>query len=173
MIREARDEDFDRIYEIINDAAIAYKGVIPADRWHEPYMPRDELREQIANGVKFSCYIEADEILGVMGIQDRTDVALIRHAYVATKNRNNGIGSLLLRELIAGEQNPVLIGTWQAARWAIAFYEKNGFTLIDDGVKVGLLRKYWGVPERQIETSVVLADRKFLSAHPECSVPRA
>jgi GNAT superfamily N-acetyltransferase len=173
MIREARDGDFDRIYEIINDAAVAYKGVIPDDRWHEPYMPKGELREQIASGVRFSCYVETGEILGVMGIQDRTDVALIRHAYVATKYRNKGIGSLLLRELIAGEPKPILIGTWQAAHWAIAFYEKNGFTLVDDGVKVGLLRKYWGVPERQIETSVVLADRNFLAAHPEVLATRA
>ena len=173
MIREARAEDFDRMYEIINDASIAYKGVIPADRWHEPYMPKDELREQIANGVNFSCYVDSGEILGVMGIQDRTDVALIRHAYVTTKYRNKGIGSLLLRELIGAETKPVLIGTWQAARWAIAFYEKNGFALVDDDVKAGLLRKYWGVPERQIETSVVLADRKFLAAHPECRLARA
>ncbi len=98
MIRKGADEDFEEIFNIINDAAIAYKGVIPPDRWHEPYMTKEELKAQIEDGVRFSCYVDNDEIIGVMGIQDKTDVELIRHAYVRTKHRNQGIGTLLIRE---------------------------------------------------------------------------
>ena len=110
MIRKGADQDFEEIFKIINDAAIAYKGVIPADRWHEPYMTKEELKAQIEDGVNFSCYVDNNEIIGVMGIQDETDVDLIRHAYVRTKQRNKGIGTLLLRELIKDSTKPILIG---------------------------------------------------------------
>jgi N-acetylglutamate synthase-like GNAT family acetyltransferase len=155
------DEDFEEIFNIINDAAIAYKGVIPPDRWHEPYMTREELRSQIEDGVLFSCYVDDDEIVGVMGIQDKSDVALIRHAYVRTKQRKKGVGTLLLQELIKDIRKPVLIGTWKAADWAIRFYEKHGFRLVEDEEKDRLLKKYWAIPDRQVETSVVLADGKY------------
>jgi N-acetylglutamate synthase-like GNAT family acetyltransferase len=156
MIRRATDEDFEEIFKIINDAAIAYKGVIPPDRWHEPYMYREELQSQIDDGVQFSCYVDNDEILGVMGIQDKPEVALIRHAYVRTKQRKKGVGTLLLQELIKDEKKPILIGTWKAADWAIRFYEKHGFRLVGEKEKDRLLKKYWAIPDRQIETSVVL-----------------
>lgn len=161
MIRLSTEKDFDAIYEIINDAAVAYKGVIPADRWHEPYMPADELREQIADGVTFYCYVDG-QVIGVMGIQDKDDVNLIRHAYVRTAHRNKGIGGKLLKYLTQQAAKPILIGTWKAAVWAIAFYEKHGFAQVSEEEKNRLLKKYWKIPARQVETSVVLADEKFL-----------
>jgi N-acetylglutamate synthase-like GNAT family acetyltransferase len=164
MIRKAIDEDFEEIFNIINDAAIAYKGVIPPDRWHEPYMSREGLRAQIEDGVRFSCYVDNNEIIGVMGIQDKADVTLIRHAYVRTKQRKKGIGSHLLQELIKDSKKPILIGTWKAAAWAIRFYEKHGFRLVEEEEKNRLLKKYWTIPDRQIETSVVLVDGKYRPA---------
>lgn len=161
MIRKATGEDFEEIFNIINEAAMAYKGIIPADRWHEPYMTKKELKTQIEDGVRFSCYVDNNEIIGVMGIQDKADVKLIRHAYVRTKQRNKGVGSLMLRELIKDSTKPILIGTWKAAGWAINFYEKHGFRPVDEEEKNRLLKKYWTIPERQIETSVVLADEKY------------
>jgi N-acetylglutamate synthase-like GNAT family acetyltransferase len=161
MVRPATQKDFQRIYEIINDAAIAYKGIIPADRWHEPYMPQSELEAQIADGVRFNCYLEDGEIVGVMGIQDKGEVNLIRHAYVTTKRRGGGIGSILLRELVESSPKPILIGTWKAADWAIRFYEKHGFTQVSEEDKNRLLKTFWNIPERQIETSVVLKDQRY------------
>ena len=160
MIRKGTDEDFEEIFAIINDAAIAYKGVIPPDRWHEPYMTKEELQAQIEEGVRFSCYVDNNELIGVMGIQDKADVELIRHAYVRTKRRNKGIGTLLLQELIKDAKKPILIGTWKAANWAIRFYEKHGFRLVEEEEKNRLLKKYWAIPDRQVETSVVLVDEK-------------
>jgi GNAT superfamily N-acetyltransferase len=156
MIIAGRIEDFFQIHEIINDAAMAYKGIIPADRWHDPYMPEKELREQIGDGVQFWCYVEGGVMLGVMGIQDKGDVTLIRHAYVRTAARNLGIGGKLLRHLRMLTAKPILIGTWADAAWAIEFYKKQGFRLVTFEEKERLLRKYWKIPERQIETSVVL-----------------
>jgi len=161
MIRKGTDEDFEEIFSIINDAAIAYKGVIPPDRWHEPYMTKEELRAQIEDGVRFSCYVDNNEIIGVMGVQDKADVELIRHAYVRTKQRKKGIGSLLLQELINDAKKPILIGTWKAADWAVRFYEKHGFRLVEEEEKNRLLKKYWAIPDRQAETSVVLVDGKY------------
>jgi N-acetylglutamate synthase-like GNAT family acetyltransferase len=161
MIRTATDEDFEEIFNIINDAATAYKGVIPPDRWHEPYMTKEELQAQIEDGVRFSCYVDNNEIIGVMGIQDKADVELIRHAYVRTKQRKKGIGSLLLQELIKDTKKPILIGTWATAEWAINFYEKHGFRLVEEEEKNRLLKKYWAIPDRQVETSVVLVDGKY------------
>jgi len=161
MIRKGTDEDFEEIFAIINDAAIAYKGVIPPDRWHEPYMTKEELQGQIEEGVRFSCYVDNNELIGVMGIQDKADVELIRHAYVRTKRRNKGIGTLLLQELIKDAKKPILIGTWKAAVWAIRFYEKHGFRLVEEEEKNRLLKKYWAIPDRQVETSVVLVDGRY------------
>jgi N-acetylglutamate synthase-like GNAT family acetyltransferase len=161
MIRPGTDADFDVMAAIINDAAEAYRGVIPADRWHEPYMPPDELRREIQNGVRFWVYEEQGELLGVMGIQDVQDVTLIRHAYVRTANRNGGIGGRLLAELRRLTTRPILIGTWAAAAWAVRFYEKHGFRMVTPEEKNRLLKKYWSIPARQVETSVVLADERW------------
>jgi GNAT superfamily N-acetyltransferase len=164
MIRPCRPDDFEFIYEIVNDAAIAYKGVIPADCWHEPYMGREELQHEIDAGVRFWGYEEdgADTkdvgLVGVMGIQDVKDVTLIRHAYVRTARRGQGIGSQLLAYLRALTDRPILIGTWAAARWAVRFYEKHGFRLVSEEEKNRLLGEYWSIPERQVETSVVLVE---------------
>jgi N-acetylglutamate synthase-like GNAT family acetyltransferase len=163
MIRNANAEDFEKIFNVINDAAVAYKGVIPPDRWHEPYMTKEELRAQIEDGVRFYCYVDDDEIIGVMGIQDKADVALIRHAYVRTKQRKRGAGSLLLQALTKDAKKPILIGTWKAADWAINFYEKHGFSPVEEEEKNRLLKKYWAIPDRQVETSVVLADGKYFA----------
>jgi N-acetylglutamate synthase-like GNAT family acetyltransferase len=157
MISKCEQKAFDEIYKIINDAATAYRGVIPADRWHEPYMEKDELQKQIDEGVEFWSYTEDGKMIGVMGIQFKGDVTLIRHAYVSTIKRNSGIGSKLLEHLRAICTTPVLIGTWADANWAIRFYEKHGFRLLPNEEKNDLLRKYWAIPARQIETSVVLA----------------
>ena len=161
-IRNATSDDFGQILAIINDAAEAYRGVIPADRWHDPYMPADELRKQIAEGVEFSV-AEDDEahVLGVMGFQDRGDVALVRHAYVSTRLQRGGVGTALLRHVQARSAKPILIGTWADASWAIDFYRRNGFTVVPKQDTAHLLRKYWSIPERQVETSVVLADAKW------------
>jgi GNAT superfamily N-acetyltransferase len=149
------------IFDIINESALAYKGVIPADRWHEPYMPMTELESEIGKGVRFYGYRTGGRLIAVMGIQDVKDVTLIRHAYVRTENRGQGIGRDLLIHLNQLTGRPVLIGTWKAATWAIRFYEKNGFVLADDREKNRLLKIYWTVPDRQIEESVVLTDQRW------------
>jgi N-acetylglutamate synthase-like GNAT family acetyltransferase len=158
MIRSCDDADFRAIYVIINEAAEAYRGAIPADRWHEPYMPEEELRREIQAGVQFWGWEEDGELIGVMGIQDVQNVTLIRHAYVRTAKRGQGIGGRLLADLRAKTTRPILIGTWAAATWAIQFYEKHGFRLVTTEEKNRLLKKYWSIPERQVETSVVLAE---------------
>jgi N-acetylglutamate synthase-like GNAT family acetyltransferase len=158
MIEKSKSNDLQEIYEIINDAAIAYKDIIPSDCWREPYMPMNELRTQIKQGVEFWCYKEDRKIFGVMGIQDRGDVTLIRHAYVLTISRNKGIGGKLLAHLITLTNKPVLIGTWAAASWAIEFYRKHGFRLLSEDEKNKLLQRYWMISKRQTETSVVLAN---------------
>jgi len=161
MIRPADDQDFELIRTIINDGAQAYKGIIPADRWTQPYMSREKLRHEIDTGVVFSIYVDAGRPAGVMGIQQVQDVMLIRHAYVRTNSQKLGIGGQLLSHLRQLTDLPVLIGTWADATWAIRFYEKHGFHLVDPQTKHHLLKKYWTVPDRQIETSVVLADAKW------------
>ena len=161
MIRRCDDRDFELIWAIINDGARAYKGIIPEDRWSEPYMSRDQLRHEIDDGVVFWGYEESGTLEGVMGLQEVQDVTLIRHAYVRTSRQKRGIGAHLLSHLIGLVNGPVLIGTWANAVWAIRFYEKNGFQIVSDDQKDRLLRRYWTVPERQIETSVVLADPKW------------
>ena len=161
MIRRCNDTDFDAIHVIINDAARAYEGVIPVDRWKEPYMSKDELAQEIRDGVIFWGYLEDEQLLGVMGIQDVKDVSLIRHAYVRTTKRNQGIGGRLLFHLRSRAARPLLVGTWADAVWAIRFYEKRGFRLVNKETKDRLLSEYWSIPKRQIETSVVLADEKW------------
>ena len=157
MINSLLPSDFDAILKVINDAAQAYKGVIPDDRWKEPYMSADELREEIEAGVRFFGWVEGGHLLGVTGIQALEETTLIRHAYVVTKCQRKGIGKRLLEYLISLAETPeVLVGTWADATWAIRFYEKHGFKLMSSREKDRLLRTYWNIPERQIETSVVL-----------------
>ena len=142
---------------MVNDAAQAYRGIIPDDRWREPYMPREELREEIDAGIVFYAWVEDGEVIGVMGVQRVLDVTLIRHAYVLTTHQRKGIGGRLLKHLVdLTESSVLMIGTWEDADWAVHFYEKHGFELVSRIEKERLLRKYWNVPDRQIETSVVL-----------------
>ena len=168
MIRQCNDRDFEIIYSIINDAARVYKGVIPEDRWKEPYMSKDELQHQINEDVVFWGYEEDGELIGVMGIQHLQDVSLIRHGYVRPGRQNQGIGQELLVELCRQTDRPTLIGTWANAVWAIQFYEKNGFKIVSQQQKNRLLEKYWSIPARQVETSVVLADRKWFDLRRKC-----
>ncbi|MDM8559246.1 GNAT family N-acetyltransferase [Candidatus Parabeggiatoa sp. HSG14] len=161
MIRECKTSDKSLIFEIINDAATVYKGVIPTDRYHEPYMPMDELEKEIADGISFFCYEENSILIGVMGFQDKGEVSLIRHAYVRTQHQNAGIGQQLLNFLKEKTEKPILIGTWADANWAIRFYRKNGFAPVNKKEKNKLLKKYWNIPLKQIETSIVLADSKW------------
>lgn len=165
MIRRCDNSEFEMIYEIINDAAQAYKRVIPVDRWKEPYMSKDELQHEMLEGVLFWGYEEDGELVGVTGIQHVQDVTHIRHAYVRTAKQNQGIGGKLLSHLRKQTIRPILIGTWADAIWAIHFYEKHGFQLVSLEEKDQLLRKYWMIPKRQIETSVVLADQKWFDVH--------
>jgi ribosomal protein S18 acetylase RimI-like enzyme len=162
-IEKCEETDFDDIYEIINDASIAYKGIIPADRWHEPYMSREELKHQIEDHIEFWGFREAGQLLGVMGIQHKEDVTLIRHAYVRTVCRSKGIGGKLLAHLCNTTNLPVLIGTWADATWAIEFYKKYNFRLLETEEKNRVLLEYWTIPTRQVETSVVLASPTWLS----------
>jgi N-acetylglutamate synthase-like GNAT family acetyltransferase len=164
MIRRCGEADVPAMFAIINDAAQAYRGAIPADRWHEPYMPEAELRAEIAAGVVFWGAEREERLIGVMGLQDVLDVALIRHAYVATVERGRGIGGALLRHLVDQTDRPLLVGTWAAATWAIRFYERHGFALTSPAEKERLLRRYWSIPDRQIETSVVLVDERWRRA---------
>jgi N-acetylglutamate synthase-like GNAT family acetyltransferase len=161
MIRRCEEGDFEVICEIINDGASAYKGVIPEDCWREPYMSREELRHEMQQGVMFWGYEQQGDIAGVMGLQAVGDVALIRHAYVRTNDQKQGIGGHLLAHLRSMADAPILIGTWADASWAIRFYEKHGFRVVDNQEKVRLLERYWNVPRRQIETSVVLAEKSW------------
>jgi N-acetylglutamate synthase-like GNAT family acetyltransferase len=161
MIRKCTQSDFFVIHAIINEAAQAYRGAIPEDRWHEPYMPREELKHEIDDGVEFWGYEEAGDLVGVMGLQDKGDLYLIRHAYVSTRCQYRGIGTKLLRRLEQMTDKPILVGTWADATWAIEFYRKNGYRLLSRSETERLLKKYWKIPERQIVTSVVLANSKW------------
>jgi GNAT superfamily N-acetyltransferase len=158
-IRALRDCDFAAALAIINEAAEAYRGAIPADRWHDPYMSAEYLSDEISSGVRFFGYDVDGELMGVMGIQDVDDVTLIRHAYVRNAAQRMGVGGRLLHSLLAKATAPVLVGTWADASWAVAFYEKNGFAIVSREEKTQLLRRYWDIPDRQVETSVVLRER--------------
>ena len=157
MIRSLSPSDFDAILEVINDAAQAYKGVIPDDRWKEPYISAEELKKEIEAGVRFFGWVEGGHLLGVAGIQALKDTTLIRHAYVLPGRQSRGIGTRLLEYLMGLAKTPeILVGTWADATWAIRFYEKHDFKLVSSREKDRLLRTDWNIPERQIETSVVL-----------------
>ncbi len=161
VIERCSNDDFEGIWETINQGARAYAGQIPKDRLKEPYMSRDELRHEIASGVVFWGAKSEGELLAVMGTQDVLDVTLVRHAYVKTLYQRGGLGSRLLAHLRALTTRPILIGTWADAVWAIAFYQRHGFRIVSQVEKDSLLRKYWQVPDRQIETSIVLADASW------------
>lgn len=161
VLRPCKPGDFEEIYAIINDGAQAYKGVIPADRWHDPYMSRPALAGEIEDKVLFWGIEQEGRLAAVMGIQDRGDVTLIRHAYVRTEYHRQGLGSKLLSHLADMTTKPILIGTWTAARWAVSFYEKHGYQLVEEEEKIRLLKKYWSIPQRQVETSSVLASQSW------------
>ena len=158
-IRLCRDADLPAVLAIINDAAQAYRGVIPPDRWHDPYMPESELRQEIAAGVTFWGCEDDHRLSGVMGIQPVRDVDLIRHAYVRPGVQRRGIGAALIAHLRGQSTRPMLVGTWAAADWAIAFYRRHGFELVSAARRSELLRIYWNIPQRQADTSVVLASK--------------
>ena len=156
-IRPCRDSDRGAILAIVNAAAEAYRGVIPADRWHEPYMSSEELDGEIAAGVEFWGYEDDGELVGVIGIQPLSEVDLIRHAYVSPGRQRGGVGGALLEHVTSTATQRILVGTWAAAEWAISFYRHHGFELLSSERAAELLRRYWTIPDRQIETSVVLA----------------
>jgi GNAT superfamily N-acetyltransferase len=157
-IRPCGDHDVPTLLTIVNSAAEAYRGVIPPDRWHEPYMSLAELQTELSSGVAFSgCEIDG-QLVGVMGIQPVRDVSLIRHAYVRPDRQRHGVGAMLIKHLLDQSSRQMLVGTWSAASWAITFYQRNGFVLCSPARTVTLLRTYWTIPDRQIETSVVLAN---------------
>ena len=156
-IRSCDSDDVTTILTIVNSAAEAYRGVIPADRWHEPYMSSAELQREISAGVSFVGYEIDGDLVGIMGIQPVRDADLIRHAYVRPDHQRHGVGAKLIKHLLARSSRQMLVGTWAAASWAIAFYQRNGFVPCSPARTIKLLRDYWSIPERQIETSVVLA----------------
>jgi GNAT superfamily N-acetyltransferase len=157
-VRRCSDEERASILAIINAAAEAYRGVIPADRWHEPYMTSSELDDEIAAGVVFWGYETDGALLGIMGIQPLSEVALIRHAYVAPGSQRLGVGGALLDHLVGSTAQRLLVGTWAAADWAIRFYLRHGFEPVAPERTATLLKTYWTIPDRQIETSAVLAN---------------
>jgi GNAT superfamily N-acetyltransferase len=172
-IRPCREEEAETMLAIINSAAEAYRGAIPADCWHKPFMPAAELRSDIAAGITFVGYEVDGVVAGVMGIQPVRNVDLIRHAYVLPAYQGHGVGSALLAYLRAQSHRQILIGTWAAATWAVRFYERRGFLLVPEATKALLLRTYWTVSERQIETSVVLAAPRLTSEEAGKLVERA
>jgi GNAT superfamily N-acetyltransferase len=161
VIRPVQADETETLLDIINAGAQAYCGVIPADCWHEPYMSSGELEHELEAGVRFWGWEDEARLVGVMGRQDLGEVILIRHAYVHPDWQRRGIGARLLAHLLAGADRPVLVGTWAAAHWAIRFYEKNGFALVSYEEKERLLRTYWTISPRQIETSVVLGNDRW------------
>jgi GNAT superfamily N-acetyltransferase len=161
MIRKLSPIESNSVLHVVNDAAQAYRGVIPADRWKEPYMSVEELKKEVESGVEFYGWLENNVLVAVMGIQRVKDVTLIRHTYVLARHQRRGLGETLLKHLLSlARTNEVLVGTWETAHWAIRFYEKHGFNLVPKEEADRLLRKYWNIPKRQIETSVVLKLKK-------------
>jgi GNAT superfamily N-acetyltransferase len=157
MIQKLTNSYFQAILCVVNDAAFAYKCKIPLDRWKEPYMPPEELKQEIKRGVQFYGCIEKGVLVAVMGIQHVNDVTLIRHAYTVTSHQRKGLGEKLLNRLLPlAATSRILVGTWETAPWAIKFYQKHGFVLLSREETNKLLKKYWCIPERQVETSVVL-----------------
>jgi GNAT superfamily N-acetyltransferase len=164
MIRECGPQDFEAMLRIINHAAEAYRVFIPPDEWKDPYMPAQELGQEIAAGVRFTGYAEAGELIGIMGLQLVHEIALIRHAYVDPRCQGRGIGTALHRELRSQTDRPLLVGTWAQSSWAIRFYQQLGYRLVPESECAMLLRRYWSVPESQIATSVVLVDERWQHA---------
>jgi GNAT superfamily N-acetyltransferase len=163
MICKLSDYDFQIIFDTVNEAAVAYKGKIPTDCWKEPYMPKEELKSEMDAGVQFYGYIQNGKIVAVMGIQPVGDVTLVRHAYTLTSHQRRGLGEKLLNCLLnLANTERILVGTWQDAPWAIKFYQKHGFKLLSREETDKLLKKYWNIPQRQLETSVVLEQRRRL-----------
>ena len=163
MIRQCEPDELDDVCAVVNDAAAAYRGVIAADRWKDPYMAGEELRREVNDGVLFWGFFEGGRLLAVMGPQHVSDVALIRHAYTRTAHRGTGAGTALLAHVRGQTDRPMLVGTWKAATWAVKFYQGRGFRLVTAPQKDVLLRRYWTVPERQIDESVVLADARWFA----------
>jgi GNAT superfamily N-acetyltransferase len=163
-IRRCDDDDFATILRIVNAAAEAYRGVIPADRWHEPYMSDAQLRSDLSAGVAFWGFEADGELIAVMGLQPVRDVDLIRHAYVLPGRQRCGVGAALITHLRRQNTRPMLVGTWAAAHWAIGFYRRHGFVQVSASDKADLLKRYWTIPERQIDTSVVLANPPYIHA---------
>lgn len=172
MIRPCRLDELDTILTIVNEAAEVYRGVIPSDCWHEPYMARRELEREIAAGVDFWGYESDGALIGVMGTQPVKDVTLIRHAYVRPGHQSRGLGGQLLGHLRTLTARQILIGTWAAADWAIRFYQRHGFVLVPAAETANVLRAYWTISDRQIETSVVLATEQIASVGLERSLDR-
>jgi GNAT superfamily N-acetyltransferase len=160
-LRSCRDDERAAILAIVNAAAVVYRDVIPADRWHEPYMPSAELDAELGAGVEFWGYEQDGTLVGVMGFQPMRDVDLIRHAYVLPGLQRQGIGAALLNHLRSMSARQMLVGTWAAADWAIRFYRRHGFELVSPERKTAALKTYWDIPQQQIETSVVLASPAF------------
>ena len=157
MINEYTKKDISKILHVINDASIIYKGIIPDNCWHEPYMSEQELIDEFGYGVLIFGYHYNNKLIGVIGIQDLKDVVLIRHAYTLTSYQCKGTGSALLEYLLKKNQNSrLLVGTWRNATWATRFYEKFGFILHAKDQSTLLLKKYWKIPSNQIKNSVVL-----------------
>jgi GNAT superfamily N-acetyltransferase len=163
-VRPCRDNEREDMLAIINSVAEAYRGVIPADRCHEPYMPAHELDHEIAAGVAFWGYEADGALLGLMGIQPVRDLDLVRHAYVLPESQGHGVGGELLEHLRTLSTRRMLVGTWAAAEWAISFYKRHGFEATSPEQKTALLQTYWTIPDRQVETSVVLASPPFPAA---------
>jgi GNAT superfamily N-acetyltransferase len=165
LIRKCTSADLTLIGDVVNDAAVAYRGIIASDQWKEPYMSLTYLQQEIDDGVSFWCAHEDDDLTAVMGLQHVDDVSLIRHAYTRTGSQGRGIGKALLQYVTSQTERPILIGTWAAATWAIAFYQSQGFRVLG-AEKDDLLRRYWTIPERQIEESVVLANKRWIGDSP-------
>jgi GNAT superfamily N-acetyltransferase len=161
LIRPCTASDLPAIHSIVNAAAEAYRDVIPADQWHEPYMSMAHLEREVASRVAFVGLEEEGELTGVMGIQPVLDVDLIRHAYVLPSQQGRGVGTALLNHLQASASRRTLVGTWAAASWAIAFYRRNGFVQVPPPLATTLLTRYWSIPDSQVRTSVVLAKPSF------------
>lgn len=157
IFRRCQDTEHAAILAIINSAAAAYRGVIPADQWHEPYMDLPHLQSELRAGVTFWGVEEGGTLIGVMGIQPVGEVDLIRHAYVLPSHQRGGVGAVLLHHLVTGAKRRLLVGTWAAATWAVAFYTRNGFVRVPASVTAMLLKRYWSISDRQAEASVVLA----------------
>jgi len=163
MILKLTNTNFQEIMAVINNSATVYKGKIPSDRWKEPYMGAEELKEEIQSGVQFYGYVENNNLIAVMGIQTVNDVTLIRHAYTLTSHQRKGMGEKLLKHLlILAQTERILVGTWEAAPWAVKFYEKHGFQLLSREETNNMLKMYWNIPERQVATSVVLEHKRNL-----------